>query len=86
MSYRPPRRVAHLRSVKRLEDRLRTLDKSGADLAREIGISRQFVSRLRVGRAQGMQVETAEQVEKALDVKPGYLFRFPADERTAVAS
>jgi DNA-binding Xre family transcriptional regulator len=58
---------------------MRTANLSGAEIAREVGISRQFVSRLRKGRAHGLQVERAEALERVLGCKPGRLFEYPGE-------
>jgi len=68
---------------------MRNADMSGADVARRVGISRQFVSLLRTGRASGLRVEFAEELERALGVKRGWLFDYsPAkpDEPVRAAS
>ena len=81
MTYRPPRRVVRLRSTKLLENRLKRLNLSAAELCRLTGISRQSIGRLRMEHATGMRVEHAEAIERALSVKHGYLFDFAEYDR-----
>jgi len=83
MPYQPARRLARLRSTERLETRMRNADMSGADIARQVGVSRQLVSLLRTGRAAGVRVELAENLERALKVKRGWLFDYSTPVTTA---
>jgi DNA-binding Xre family transcriptional regulator len=64
-----------LRSAELLIDFMKHRDNmKTVELARYADVSKQFISRLRMGHDKTCKPETAERIERALGVPPGALF------------
>lgn len=49
---------------------------SGADVGRRVGISRQYVNRMRAGEVATVRYDLARRIERALAVRAGDLFDY----------
>lgn len=65
-----------LRSTEALEAAMIRADMSGADVGRRVGISRQYVNRMRAGEVDSIRYDLAALLERALSVSAGELFDY----------
>jgi len=68
-----------LRDPDQLAQYLAAARVSQAELARQAGVSRQFIHRLLSGKCRSCTYEVAEAIEITLRVRPGTLFFVPGE-------
>lgn len=68
-----------MRHPRHLEAALRQADMSGNELAKAVGLSRQYVNRMRSGERQSVRYRLAVKMERALKVTSGTVFVYGDD-------